>query len=213
MDIINPEFQRYAETYTTPESDALKQINRDTYARILKPQMLSGHLQGRLLAMISKMLRPLRILEIGTYTGYSAVCLTEGLQENGQLFTIDNNEELEALVKRNFDAAGITEKVTYLIGNARNLVPALDEKFDLVFIDADKESYSTYFDLVIDKISSGGVIVADNVLRKGKVLQEKKDKDAKAIHAFNEKVSNDRRVEQILLPIRDGILMIRKLSS
>ena len=212
MDIINPEFQRYAETYTSPESEVLKQINRETHARILKPQMLSGHLQGRLLAMISKMLMPKRILEIGTYTGYSAICLAEGLQGDGGLFTIDRNEELEEFARAAFTAAGVSDKITFLLGDAREIVPTLNENFDLVFIDADKESYSTYFDLVIDKLSSGGVILADNVLRKGKVLQDKKDKDANAIHSFNEKVSNDARVEQILLPIRDGILMIRKLS-
>ncbi len=212
MDIIDPEFQRYAETYTSPESDVLKQINRDTHARMLKPQMLSGHLQGRLLAMISQMLRPKRILEIGTYTGYSAVCLAEGLQERGQLFTIDNNQELEGIARANFNAAGVSEKITYLLGDARDVVPTLDDSFDLVFIDADKKSYSTYFDLVIDKVPPAGVILADNVLRNGTVLRDKKDKDAFAIHTFNQKVSNDTRVEQILLPIRDGVLMIRKLS-
>jgi predicted O-methyltransferase YrrM len=212
MDIINPAFQRYAEAHTSPESKVLKQINRDTHARVLKPQMLSGHLQGRLLAMFSKMLQPKRILEIGTYTGYSAVCLAEGLMEHGQLITIDNNEELEETAKANFSNAGVADKITYLMGDAREILPTLDQTFDLVFIDADKQSYSTYFDLVIDKVPPGGVLLADNVLRNGKVLDVSKDKDANAIHAFNQKVSNDERVEQLLLPVRDGILMIRKLS-
>jgi len=212
MDIINPEFQRYAEAFTSPESEILKLINRETHARVLKPQMLSGHLQGRLLAMFSKMLQPKRILEIGTYTGYSAICLAEGLAEQGELITIDNNEELEGIAKANFKLAGFSDKITYVLGDAREIVPTLDQMFDLIFIDADKQSYSTYFDLVVDKIPVGGVILADNVFRQGKVLERLKDKDANAIHAFNQKVCSDGRVEQILLPIRDGILMIRKLS-
>lgn len=212
MEIINPDIQRYAEEYTSAETDLLRQVNRDTHANVLKPRMLSGHLQGRFLSMISHMIRPRRILEIGTYTGYSAICLAEGLSEDGQLITIDINEELEATVRKNIGDAGMNGKIRYILGNALKLIPGLEESFDLVFIDADKESYGAYYDLVFDKIRAGGYILADNVLWSGKILSEKKDKDTRAIQLFNEKIRADHRVEQILLPLRDGIFMIRKLS-
>ncbi len=212
MEIINEDFQRYAERHTTDESPLLKQINRDTQANVLKPRMLSGHLQGRVLSMVSKMIQPARILEIGTYTGYSAICLAEGLMETGKLITIDINEELEQRVRRYFEDAGLSSKIEYKVGNALTLIPELRETFDLVFIDADKENYSNYYDLVFDKVRPGGIILADNVLWSGKVLNEKADKDTRAVIAFNEKIQHDTRVENILLPLRDGILMIRKLS-
>ncbi len=173
MEIINPDLQRYAEDHTSEESEVLKKINRETHAKVLMPRMLSGHLQGRLLSMISSMTRPDRILEIGTYTGYSAICMAEGLSATGRLITIDINEELEETVRKNFEDAGISSKVSYLIGNAINIIPSINETFDLVFIDADKENYSKYFDLVIDKVRPGGIILADNVLWSGKVLMEK----------------------------------------
>lgn len=212
MSIIPEELQQYVEQHTSPESDLLRRINRDTHAGVLRPRMLSGHLQGRLLAMISCMLRPQTILEIGTYTGYSALCMAEGLAEGGRLITIDINEELEDRVRATFAASSLADRIDFRIGNALKVIPELNETFDLVFIDADKENYSAYYDLVLPRVSEGGIILADNVLWSGKVLQTKLDKDTKAIIEFNRKIQEDRRVENVLLPVRDGIMMIRKLS-
>lgn len=212
MSIIPEELQQYVEHHTSPESDLLRRINRDTHAGVLRPRMLSGHLQGRLLAMISCMLRPQTILEIGTYTGYSALCMAEGLAEGGRLITIDINEELEDRVRATFAASSLADRIDFRIGNALKVIPELNETFDLVFIDADKENYSAYYDLVLPRVSEGGIILADNVLWSGKVLQTKLDKDTKAIIEFNRKIQEDRRVENVLLPVRDGIMMIRKLS-
>jgi len=211
MELINEKIQRYAELHTSVESDVLIKINRDTHLSVQMPRMLSGHLQGRVLAMISKMVRPKCILEIGTYTGYSAICLAEGLQANGKLITIDINEELETRVRGYFDEADLTDVIDYQIGNALEILPKLEGAFDLVFIDADKINYGAYYDLVIDKMVSGGFILADNVLWSGKVLDEKPDKDTRAIIEFNRKVSEDPRVESVLLPIRDGIMLVRKV--
>jgi predicted O-methyltransferase YrrM len=210
MEILNQQLQRYAEQHTTPESDLLKRINRDTHANVLMPRMLSGHLQGRVLSMISHMIRPKTILEIGTYTGYSALCLAEGLADGGKLITIDKNEELEEKVKEYFET--FRDQIDYRIGNALDILPSLTELFDLVFIDADKSNYPKYFDLVIEKVRPGGLILADNVLWSGRVLDQRPDTDTKAIISFNEKIQDDKRVENVLLPIRDGIMMIRKLS-
>ncbi len=210
MEILNEDLQHYAEQHTSQESDLLKKINRDTHANVLMARMLSGHLQGRVLAMISKMIQPKRVLEIGTYTGYSAICMAEGLAENGKVITIDINEELEERVRAYFKPW--ENKIDYKIGNARDIIPTLQGTFDLVFIDADKSNYSNYFDLVIDKVKAGGFILADNVLWSGKVLDKKPDADTRAILAFNKKILEDSRVENVLLPIRDGIMMIRKLS-
>jgi caffeoyl-CoA O-methyltransferase len=210
MEILNEDLQRYAEQHTSPESDLLKEINRDTHAHVLMPRMLSGHLQGRVLSMISHLLKPQRVLEIGTYTGYSALCLAEGLSPGGKLITIDINEELEKKVREHF--AQWQDKIEYKIGNALDIIPTLNEVFDLVFIDADKSNYIKYFDLVIDKIRPGGFVLADNVLWSGKVLNKNPDNDTKSIIAFNQKIQHDSRVENVLLPIRDGIMMIRKLS-
>lgn len=212
MDFIDEAIQRYAGQHTSGENDLLKRINRDTHAKMMMPRMLSGHLQGRFLSMISHMIKPVRILEIGTYTGYSALCLAEGLAPGGTLITIDINEELEARVRSYFAEAGLTDNIDYRIGDATKIIPSLEGPFDLVFIDADKENYSRYFDLVISKVREGGIILADNVLWSGKVLQEKQDKDTRAITEFNQKIMADRRVENVLLPIRDGIFMIRKVS-
>jgi caffeoyl-CoA O-methyltransferase len=176
------------------------------------PRMLSGHLQGRLLTMISHMVKPRRILEIGTYTGYSAICLAAGLPGDGKIITIDVNEELESTIRSNIAAAGLTKLIDFRLGKAMDIIPSLDESFDLVFIDADKENYSTYFDRVIDKVNVGGFIMADNVLWSGKVLDPRPDKDTRAIQAFNSKVQQDRRLENVLLPVRDGIMLIRKVS-
>jgi caffeoyl-CoA O-methyltransferase len=213
MDFINPNILKYSEAHTTLESDLLKRINRHTHAQVLMPRMLSGHLQGRILSMFSNMLRPKRVLEIGTYTGYSALCMAEGLAPDGKLITIDINEELEDTVRKYFEESGFGSKIDYRIGNAVKIIPELKETFDLVFIDADKENYSRYFDLVIDSVPLNGIILADNVLWSGKVLDGKPDKDTRAIVDFNEKVSKDSRVESVLLPVRDGIMMLRKVKQ
>ncbi|HZY80286.1 MAG TPA: O-methyltransferase [Cyclobacteriaceae bacterium] len=211
MEFISNELAAYSEAHTSPETSLLKKINRDTHANVLKPRMLSGHLQGRFLSMISKMIRPASILEIGTYTGYSAICLCEGLKPGGKLITIERNEELEDKLKGFFKEASLEQSIDLRIGDARKILAELNGTFDLVFIDADKENYSTYFDLVIDKVATGGFILADNVLWSGKVVDGSADKDTKAILSFNDKVHNDPRVENVLLPIRDGIMMARKL--
>jgi len=210
MDIIQKDLQDYAEKHTTEESPILAKINRDTHAQVLMPRMLSGQLQGRVLSMISNMIRPQVILEIGTFTGYSAICLAEGLKENGKLITIDINEELRDRVSGYFREANLEDRIDYHIGDAATIIPGLRETFDLVFIDADKENYARYFDLVIDRVNLNGFIMADNVLWSGKVLDEKPDKDTRAIVDFNAKVQRDPRVENVLLPIRDGIMLMRK---
>jgi caffeoyl-CoA O-methyltransferase len=212
MDIIDPSIQEYAEQHTSGETALLKDLNRYTHANVLMPRMLSGHLQGRLLSLISKMIRPSAILEIGTYTGYSALCLAEGLVSGGKLVTIDINDELEVQLRKYFTDAGVAEKIDLRIGNAAQIIPSLDMKFDLAFIDADKENYSRYFDLVIDKLNLNGFILADNVLWSGKVVQPNPDKDTRAIVEFNKKVQADPRVENVLLPVRDGIMLIRKVA-
>lgn len=212
MDFLPPELQQYVESHTSPEPDILKKLNRETHLKVMKPRMLSGHLQGRLLAMISQLLRPQQILEIGTYTGYSAICLAEGLAEDGLLHTIDVNAELEDMVRRYFAEAGLTDKIHYYLGRALDIIPTLPYTFDLVFIDADKLNNGRYFDVVIDKVRPGGVIITDNVLWSGKVTgtDKKPDKDTQSVLDFNRKVHADPRVENILLPIRDGLLIARK---
>ncbi len=215
MNILDKEIEAYAEAFTTEESSTLKAIARETYANVLMPRMLSGHLQGRVLAMFSSMIRPTNILEIGTYTGYSALCMAEGLRENGRITTIDINEELEEKTRENFGKAKLGSKIDYRIGNALDIIPNLTETYEMVFIDADKENYGTYFDLVIDKVSIGGFIIADNVLWSGKVLDSstfKMDKDTKAVKDFNYKVHNDPRVENVLLPVRDGLMILKRLQ-
>jgi caffeoyl-CoA O-methyltransferase len=213
MEFLPDDIADYIEAHTAGESDLLKKINRETHAKILKPRMLSGQLQGRYLSMISHLLKPKNILEIGTYTGYSAICLAEGLAEDGKLITIDINEELETRVRDYFEQAGLSKKVEYRIGNALTIIPTLEQQFDLVFIDADKENYSRYYDLIFDKVKVGGIILADNVLWSGKITMSKPDKDTGALLEFNAKVNDDTRVENVLLPVRDGIMMARKVSK
>src|SRR6478736_1587202 len=191
MDFINPDILRYSEEHTHPESDLLKKINRDTMANVMMSRMLSGHIQGRILSMVSRMIKPKLILEIGTFTGYSAICLAAGLQQDGKLITIDVNEELEDKVRSYFQEAGLTKQVDYRIGKALDIIPGLTGPFDLVFIDADKQNNSVYFDLVIDKIPVGGFIMVDNVLWSGKVLLKEPDKDTRNVLAFNDKVQRD----------------------
>lgn len=209
-DIIHPAIADYAAAQTSPEPPSLRRINRDTYANVLMPRMLSGHVQGRVLSMISHMIRPTLVLEIGTYTGYSAICLAEGLQEGGKIISIDNNEELASHTRRNIADAGVADRIELHRGNALDVIPTLHHSFDLVFIDADKINYSNYYDLVFDRVRSGGFILADNVLWSGKVVDPKPDKDTQALLLFNEKVTNDERVENVLLTVRDGIMLIRK---
>ncbi|MFM9840253.1 MAG: O-methyltransferase [Cyclobacteriaceae bacterium] len=213
MDFLPHDIENYAKAHTSTESDLLKKIDRETHAEVLMPRMVSGHLQGRFLSMISHMIKPNSILEIGTYTGYSAICLAEGLTPNGKLATIDINEELETRVRGYFKEGGLEKRIDYHIGDAAQIIPTLNFNFDLVFIDADKENYGLYYDLVFDKVPVGGFILADNVLWSGKVVQTKIDKDTKAIKEFNQKVNQDVRVKTMLLPLRDGIMIVQKIRS
>jgi caffeoyl-CoA O-methyltransferase len=215
MDFIDEKLTAYTESHTSPETELLKELNRETWAKVIMPRMLSGHLQGRMLSMFSHMIRPRRILEIGTYTGYSALCMAEGLTGDGKLYTIDINEELGEIVRKYIDLSAFRDKVITLTGDAMLLIPEIDEKFDLVFIDADKENYSNYYDLVFDKVITGGYIIADNVLWSGKVLNNKNEMDEEtlAICSFNEKVHSDNRTEHVLFPVRDGLLVVRKISG
>ena len=215
MDFIDKKLLAYCEDHSSAESELLKNLNRETYANVLHPRMLSGHLQGKILSLFSKLICPKNILEIGTYTGYSAICLAEGLAENGKLITIDCNAELELMANKYFEKSGMKNKIQMIIGDAVNIIKTLDVNFDLVFIDADKTSYSRYFDLVIDKMNTGALLIADNVLWNGKILNEsdlKKDADTQAINSFNEKIKNDVRVENIILPVRDGLMVARKIN-
>ena len=210
--LLSAALEQYSERMTTPETDTLHRLNRETHLKVELPVMLSGHLQGAVLSMISRMIQPARVLEVGTYTGYSAICLAQGLTADGHLHTIDINEELSDMCLKYWKEAGVANKITQHIGKAKDIIPSLNESFDLVFIDADKVNYGTYYDLVIDSVPSGGWILADNVLYDGEVVwpAEEQSKNAKAIHAFNEKIKADDRVEQVLLPVRDGILIMRK---
>lgn len=213
--LIPGAINEYAEVFTTAEDEVLAALNRETHIKVELPVMLSGQLQGKFLAMLSHMLRPRRILEIGTYTGYSAICLAQGMPADGMLHTIDVNEELEDMCFRYFCRAGLEKKITQHIGRASEIIPAIEEVFDLVFIDADKQNYHLYYDLVFNKVPVGGFILADNVLYDGEVVlpAEQQTKNAKAIHAFNEKIRADKRVEQVLLPVRDGITIMRKIAD
>lgn len=208
-----PDIEKYIYSHTTVEDEILKRLYRETNLKILNPRMLSGHLQGKFLEMISKMIRPEKILEIGTYTGYSAICLAKGLAENGKLFTIEVNEELQDFAKRYFIETGLDSRIIQLTGDALKIIPELDYTFDLVFIDAAKDSYLDYYHLLFDKVRSGSFIIADNALWDGKVADQNivPDRDTRGIIAFNDFVQNDPRVENVLLPFRDGIMLIRKL--
>jgi caffeoyl-CoA O-methyltransferase len=214
MEFISRELTEYIESHTQAETGLLKKLSRETYANVLMPRMLSGQVQGRFLSMISHMIKPEAILEIGTYTGYSAICMAEGIRAGGKLYTIDINEELEAMVRKYFKEAGLEEHIEYRIGNALDIIPSLDRMFDMVFIDADKENYLNYYHLVFDKVRTGGYIIADNVLWSGKVIENnnnKTDKDTRALMNFNDYVHQDSRVENMLLPLRDGLMILRKI--
>jgi len=212
MEFINEQLIQYCQTHSEKESELLQSLSRDTYAKVLNPRMLSGHLQGRFLSTISRLVQPKYILEIGTYTGYSALCLSEGLQKGGKLITIDINDELEIFTKKYIDEAGQSENILQKTGDALQIIPMLDFTFDLVLIDADKLEYYQYFQLIIDKVRPGGIILADNVLWSGHVLEplDQQDKETKALSDFNKKIAEDSRVHVFMLPLRDGISMIQK---
>ena len=211
MNFISPELEQYAGIHTSPESDLLARINRETHLEVLQPRMLSGHLQGRLLSLLSSLLKPKRILEIGTYTGYSALCLAEGLPDDGKLITIDVNEELQARVQGYFNDSPRAQQIDYQVGDAIELIPDLTDRWDLVFIDADKKNYLNYYDLVIEQVNPGGIILADNILWSGKVIdQNAQDAETCLLREYNARIHADERVENILLPIRDGIMVARK---
>ena len=211
MEFIDEQLLSYCESFSNSESGLLKQLNRETHLKTRSPRMLSGHLQGRLLSFLSKMAQPAFILEIGTYTGYSALCLAEGLKQGGKLVTIDPNEETNHFAQQFIASSSFASTIELIGGQAQDVIPTLLQTFDLVFIDADKQNYSLYFDLVIDKVNKGGLIIADNVLWSGKVINAEKDKDTQLIHDFNQKIQNDTRVENLLLPVRDGLMIMRKI--
>tara|TARA_R110002073_G_scaffold319700_1_gene494474 strand:- start:5836 stop:6480 length:645 start_codon:yes stop_codon:yes gene_type:complete len=214
MNFLPENIDKYVVKHSEDEPELLQQLTRETYQKILQPRMLSGHYQGRVLSMISKLVNPKKILEIGTYTGYSAICLAEGMQESGELHTIDINEELFGFQRKYFDKSGYGEQIIQHLGNALDIIPKLDQTFDLVFIDADKENYTNYFKAIIDKLNSGGIILSDNVLWSGKVLEtkfKKEDTSTPALIEYNKLLKEDSRIETVLLPIRDGLTISRKL--
>lgn len=210
-----PSLEQYILEHISPESELLQELDRETHLRVLRSRMLSGHLQGRVLAMISQMIRPRAILEIGTFTGYSALCMAEGLAEDGVLHTIEIDDELESLAAKYFLKSGMGNRIMQHIGDAREIIPALNQSFDLVFIDADKREYCSYYHLVFSMVPIGGFILADNVLWNGKVVESESsdDEQTRGILDFNELICNDKRVEKVILPIRDGITLIRKIAD
>ncbi len=212
MEFISEALATYCENHTSPENDLLKLVSRETHLKVLRARMLSGHLQGRTLSLFSKMIKPKYVLEIGTYTGYSALCMAEGLQADGKLVTIDINEELEDFVQDFFTQSTYKNQIEYKIADAIELIPTLNYDWDLVFIDADKINYINYYNLLIDNLKSGAYIIADNVLWSGKVVEpvSAKDKDTQLLLDFNKLIHDDQRVENLLLPIRDGLMILRK---
>jgi len=211
MEFISPELQQYVTEHSSAVSPLLSQIDRETHLEVLQPRMLSGHFQGRVLSMLAQLLKPTAILEIGTYTGYSALCLAEGLTPDGKLITIDVNEELAPRVRGYFQASAYAQQIDYRIANAAQIIPTLPYTFDLIFIDADKQQYPLYYEQALEKLKPGGFILIDNVLWSGKVLDtQHQDKDSVLLRELNLKISQDARVEKVLLPIRDGLYLIRK---
>lgn len=210
MEFLPEEIQQYSEEHTQPESELLNKINRETNLHVLKPRMLSGHMQGRILSMLSNMIQPKRILEVGTYTGYATLCLAEGLKKDGKIVTLDINEELAPRTQSYFNESQYAHQIIFKIGNALEIIPSLDEKWDLVFIDADKINYAKYYELVVPQMNPNGFIIADNVLWSGKVVNpDAKDEDTKAIRQFNKQVHQDPRVENVLFPVRDGLMILQ----
>ncbi|MDN3686475.1 O-methyltransferase [Cyclobacterium jeungdonense] len=211
--MISEDLWEYCEAHSSPEDELLAHITRQTHLKVLKPRMLSGPLQGKFLEMLVKMSGARKVLEIGTFTGYATICMARGLSEEGMIITLDINRELEPMVREFFSQSGLENKIDYRLGNALELLAETKETFDFVFIDADKQNYINYYDLVVERLEPGGWIAADNILWSGKVLarnRKKLDKDTAAIMAFNQKVLEDSRVENVVLPIRDGIMLARK---
>lgn len=211
MNFLDKSLEDYVQQHSEQEPELLQQLARETHLKVLQPRMLSGAYQGRLLALLSKLIAPKHILEIGTYTGYSALSLAEGLNPNGRIDTIDINEELQEMQRRYFDASSFGKQIFQHVGNASDIIPTLSGMFDMVFIDADKEQYPLYFDLIIDRVPSGGMIIADNVLWSGKVVSKADDEATQALQVFNKKMVDDTRVETLILPVRDGITLLRKI--
>ena len=211
-DIVNNKIEDYIRKNSSKEPEILKDLNKETHLKVLNPRMLSGHIQGRFLSIITKLIKPKKILEIGTYTGYSAICMAEGLIENGIIHTIDINEELVSIQNKYFAKSKCNNSIIQHVGDARNIIKSIDEKFDLVFLDADKENYIEYYELVIEKVRKGGLIIADNVLWTGKVVEPEKDDDelTQYLIDFNKMINEDDRVENIILPLRDGLNIILK---
>ena len=214
MDIINNDIMAYAIRHTQDESELLKALNKETYQKILQPRMISGHFQGRFLSFIAKLIKPRTILEIGTYTGYATLCLAEGLTKDGIIHTIEINEELVDFQKKYFDQSEFKNQIFNHLGEAKNIIPELNLEFDLVFIDADKTNYPIYLEMVLSKLRKGGVLIADNVLWSGKVLehqQKSTDSETNSIKLFNKLVKKEKKLETLLLPIRDGLMVCRKI--
>ncbi len=215
MHFISEQLEHYIAQHSQNEPELLAALNRETHQKVLQPRMLSGHFQGRVLSMLSKLIRPLHILEIGTYTGYATLCLCEGMQKNGSIDTIDINEELEFIQRKYFDLSVWNSQIKQHIGDAIEIIPTLNKKYDLVFIDADKENYLNYFDLIVPKMNEGGIILSDNVLWSGKVLEtpDPRDLSTNILLEYNKKINQDPRVETVLLPIRDGLTVSRVLYN
>jgi predicted O-methyltransferase YrrM len=211
MHFLPEKIDHYVVAHSQQEPNLLKELSKETWQKVLNPRMLSGAFQGRVLSMIAKLVQPQTILEIGTYTGYSALCLAEGLSTNGKIITIDKNEELETLQNKYFEKSGFRNQITQIVGDATKIIPELKENFDLVFIDADKSNYINYFHLIIDKMNPGGIILSDNVLWSGKIVEElhPKDTDTKVLLEYNNLLNTDDRIETVLLPIRDGLTVSR----
>ena len=212
MEFLPEVIEDYATAHTTEEPQLLAELNRETWASVMIPRMLSGHLQGRILCLFSKLVNPENILEIGTYTGYSALCLAEGLKPNGSLQTLDINEECTSVANRYFKKSNFSKNIIQHIGDALEIIPNLNYNFQLAFIDADKKNYSNYFDAIIEKMDIGGLIIADNVLWSGKVTKQEKDYETIALDKYNKKMLNSDRVETLLLPVRDGLMISRKIK-
>ena len=211
-EFINKDISEYVESNSQLEPTLLKELNRETHLKILNPRMLSGSYQGRILSMISKIAKPKMVLEIGTYTGYSALCIAEGLDRKGVIDTIDINEELQEIQNKFFKKSGFANQINQHIGNALEVIPKIKKKFDLVFLDADKENYINYFELVIDKINSGGILISDNVSWRRKVIDNMKNNlTTKKLIEFNNLINNDKRIETVIFPVRDGLSISRKI--
>lgn len=210
MELLNETLKLYLEQYCEPEPELLKHIDRETNLKVLMPRMVSGHYQGRVISLLTKLVNPKNILEIGTFTGYATLCFAEGLAEGGKIITIDINEELEDRVRGYFAQSAYADKIDYRIGNAMEIVPTLKETFDMVFIDADKKNNLNYYNLVFNQVKPGGLIIVDNVLWSGKVVAQKEDKDTSNIINFNDEIAKDQSVEKLILPVRDGLFIIRK---